>query len=206
MRVPAFFDEVPDIVMADPLAALLGAAEQGRIEYRYIDAVKLAGHSCPTVASAWLLTARALARLYPDTLPQRGGIRVELRRAQDDSATGVVGSVVGLVTGAAGAGGFKGIGGLHARRDLLRYGAPIDTDLRFTRLDRGRVVGARFHGERVPMPDDLRALLAYATTPGMDAATLSEFARRWQGWVRAILIDHRDDPALVELTEEAVPA
>ncbi len=69
MQTPAFFDAVASIGVADPLAELLGAAEGGRIEYRYLDAVKLAGHSCPTVAGAWLMTRTALARLYPDGAP-----------------------------------------------------------------------------------------------------------------------------------------
>ncbi len=47
MKYPAFYDLVPGIALADPLAAFLGATEQGVIEYRYIDAVKLTGHSCP---------------------------------------------------------------------------------------------------------------------------------------------------------------
>ncbi|MCC6869924.1 MAG: hypothetical protein IT522_13985, partial [Burkholderiales bacterium] len=81
MRTPAFYDAVAPIVVADPLAALLGAAEDGRIEYRYVDAVKLAGHSCPTVAGAWLMTRKALAYLYANDVPQRGGVRVELRAA-----------------------------------------------------------------------------------------------------------------------------
>ena len=42
--------------MRDPLARFLGAAEDGVIEYTYADTVKLAGHSCPTVASAYLMT------------------------------------------------------------------------------------------------------------------------------------------------------
>mgnify|MGYP003492414693 FL=1 len=45
--------------MRDPLAELLGAAEGGRLEYTYADAVKLTGHSCPTVAGAWLATRQA---------------------------------------------------------------------------------------------------------------------------------------------------
>jgi hypothetical protein len=61
MHFPAFFDGVLEIAVRDPLAALLGAAEDGRITYRYADAAKRAGHSCPTVAGAWLMTARALA-------------------------------------------------------------------------------------------------------------------------------------------------
>ena len=80
MRTPAFFEAVPAIVVPDPLAELLGAAEGGVIEYRYVDAVKLAGHSCPTVAGAWLMTRAALARLYPGAMPRRGEIRVELRQ------------------------------------------------------------------------------------------------------------------------------
>ena len=49
--------------MRDPLAEFLGAADGGRLEYTYADAVKLTGHSCPTVAGAWLATRRALATM-----------------------------------------------------------------------------------------------------------------------------------------------
>ena len=65
MQTPAFFDQVPSIVLYDALAQTLGAVQDGLIEYRYLDAVKLAGHSCPTVAGAWLMARAALARLYP---------------------------------------------------------------------------------------------------------------------------------------------
>ena len=77
MRTPAFYDEVEPIVLVDPLAALLGAVDGGLIEYRYLDAVKLAGHSCPTVACAWLMTGTALARLYPDGLPDAVRAQIE---------------------------------------------------------------------------------------------------------------------------------
>ena len=78
MRFPEFFAAAPRITVRDPLARLLGAAEDGVFEYTYADTVKLAGHSCPTVASAYLMTRAAMRALYPDTLPERGGIRVEL--------------------------------------------------------------------------------------------------------------------------------
>ena len=78
MKTPAFFDAVPPIVVVDPLAEALGAVEDGIVEYRYADAVKLAGHSCPTVACTWLMTRRALQTLYPAALPRRGDMRVEL--------------------------------------------------------------------------------------------------------------------------------
>jgi hypothetical protein len=201
MRVPAFFDEVPDIAVRDPLARLLGAAEDGRIEYRYADAVGLAGHSCPTVASTWLMTAKALARLYPDTLPERGNIKVEMRGAQDQGTEGVSAMIAGLITGAAGAAGFKGIAGRHDRRNLLEFGAAIRGRMRFTRLDTRRAVEVDYHPERVPMPPDMKALMANALAPDSSDEACRALGRRWQAWVKSILIDHRDDPLLVEVIE-----
>jgi hypothetical protein len=63
MPHPEFFDAVPRLRMHDPLAQFLGASDDGMIEYGYGDAVKLAGHSCPTVASAYGLTRLALRAL-----------------------------------------------------------------------------------------------------------------------------------------------
>lgn len=48
--------------------------------------------------------------------------------------------VAGLVTGAANAGGFKGLAGRFGRQGLLRFGVPMTGDIRFTRLDTGRSV------------------------------------------------------------------
>ena len=79
MNHPAFFDQVRRIRVCDPLAELLGSCEGGFIEYGYVDAVRLAGHSCPTVAGAYLVTLRALARLFPTGPAERGGVRVHLR-------------------------------------------------------------------------------------------------------------------------------
>ena len=49
---PAFFAQVPVLRMQDPLAGFLGAAADGVMEYRYVDAVRRGGHSCPVVARA----------------------------------------------------------------------------------------------------------------------------------------------------------
>ena len=122
MAFPEFFARVPAVTLRDPLAELLGAAEGGLIEYRFADAVKLTGHSCPTVAGAWLMTVRALRALYGDEIPERGNVAVALRESLDSGVAGVIGSVAGLLTGAAGAGGFKGLGGRHSRRNLLQFG------------------------------------------------------------------------------------
>ena len=198
MQSPAFFDAAPVIVVADPLAAALGAAEGGLIEYRYIDAVKLAGHSCPTVAGAWLMTRAALARLYPGAMPQRGEIRVELRQSLDEAVAGVIASVAGLVTGAANEGGFKGLAGRYARNGLLRFGVPMRGEIRFARLDSGQSVELTHRLQAVPRPVALNELLRDALSPQASVASRRRFAEVWQGWVRSIVIDHADDPALVE--------
>ena len=140
MKTPAFFDAVAPIAVTDPLADAAGRGRRRAIEYRYLDAVKLAGHSCPTVAGAWLMTRTALARLYPGQTPQRGGIRVELRQAVDEGVAGVIASVAGLITGAANDGGFKGLAGRFGGRACCDSAWPMAGEIRFTRLDNG-VVG-----------------------------------------------------------------
>lgn len=197
MQTPAFFDAVAPIAVADPLAALLGAAEHGRIEYRYLDAVKLAGHSCPTVAGAWLMTRTALARLYPDATALRGGMRVELRQALDEGVAGVIAGVAGLVTGAANDGGFKGLAGRFGRQGLLRFGVAMAGEIRFTRLDTGGSIELAHRPQAVPRPAGLTDLMREALAPQADAASRRAFAQAWQGWVRTILLDHADDPALI---------
>jgi hypothetical protein len=199
MQTPAFFDAVPAIVVADPLAEALGAAAGGVIEYRYVDAVKHAGHSCPTVAGAWLMTRVALARLYPDETPQRGAIRVELRQDLDEGVAGVIAGVAGLVTGAANEGGFKGLAGRFARHGLLRFGVPMRGEVRFTRLDNGRAVEMSHRPQAVPRPGGLSELLRDAAAPQASTTARRAFADAWQGWVRSIVIDHADDPALIEM-------
>ncbi len=199
MGYPAFFSKVPGIRVQDPLAELLGAATDGVIEYAYKDAVALAGHSCPTVAGAWLMCSRALARLYPEGLPRRGGIRVDMRDAVDAGTTGVVASVAGLITGAAGEGGFKGLGGRFARRNLLSFGVAMSGELRLTRTDTGAAAEAAYHPEVVPPDPAMQPLMAKLLSGEATPDERTEFGRLWQLRVKRILIDHWDDPALVTL-------
>ena len=199
MQTPAFFDQAPTIVMQDALAQILGAAQNGLMEYRYIDAVKLAGHSCPTVAGAWLMTRTALARLYPGQLPQRGEVLVAMRESQEAGVVGVMASVAGLVTGAAGNGGFNGLAGRHVRRNLLTFEVPMRGEMRFTRQDTGQSVEVSHHPEAAPRPPELRRQMQAALAPESNSAERDAFASTWQSWVRAMLIDHADDPALIRV-------
>ncbi|HNQ03008.1 MAG TPA: hypothetical protein PKH69_00195 [Thiobacillaceae bacterium] len=197
MSFPDFFAQVPTLTLKDGLAELLGAAQDGRIEYRYADVVRLAGHSCPTVAGAWLMARHGLRALYADGIPERGNIRVEMRNPMEAGTTGVVGSVLGLVTGAAGAGGFKGLGGRFVRRNLLIYGVDLPAELRLIRLDTGSSVLLDYHPEKVPPSTEMQVHMASVMSGQADADERAIFGRLWQERVRSILLDHADAPGLV---------
>src|SRR5690606_30927016 len=111
MAFPAFYAEAPRITMRDPLAAFLGAADEGLIEYSYADAVRVAGHSCPTVAGTWLMARGALVALYAGEVPERGALEVIMGAPEDEGTTGVMAQVFTLLTGATAGNGFHGIGG-----------------------------------------------------------------------------------------------
>ncbi|MDE2311312.1 MAG: hypothetical protein KGL01_10890 [Betaproteobacteria bacterium] len=199
MPYPAFYNSVPTITLHDPLAEVLGASTDGLLEYSYLDVVKLAGHSCPTVAGAYLMTLKALAFLYGEDISTRGNIRVAFRDDQSSGVTGVIANVVGQLTGAAGDGGFKGLAGKFKRSGLLSFNAGIEGMIRFERVDRLCAVETDYHPEQVPSDESmfslLQGLLSQRAQPGDQAA----FAAMWQNRVRRILIDHIDDPALVTL-------
>jgi hypothetical protein len=89
MNFPDFYDLAPVVRTHDPFAAMLGAARDGVLEYHYLDAVRLAGHSCPTVAGAFLMGRAALAALYPDGLAERGAITVHMPAPESDGTTGL---------------------------------------------------------------------------------------------------------------------
>ena len=203
MTLPAFFDAAPHIQVQDPLAQFLGGAEDGVLEYSYLDVVKLAGHSCPTVATTFLMARKALAHLYPDALPRRGEIKVEMRDPADEGVTGVIASVLGMITGAAGGTGFKGIGGRFGRKDLLVFGAPITEEVRFTRLDTGASVEASAHPEVAPSYSSMHPSLGQALLPDVTAAQLQSFGVSWQARVRELVVDLADDPRTVTLANGA---
>lgn len=197
---PAFFDEAPVLRLQDALADFLGAAHGGVLEYRYADVVRLAGHSCPTVASAFLMTRAALCALYPQARPRRGEVRVELRGAADEGVAGVVGSVAGYLTGAAGEGGFHGIGGRFVRRGLLAFAVPLPTQLRFTRTDTGDSVGVSADLGRVPGDPRTGELMARCLRSLASLEERQAFGLAWQERVRNLLLDHADDPEVIVLT------
>ncbi len=205
MQFPEFFDAAPRIVVRDPLARFLGAASDGVIEYQYADVVKLAGHSCPTVASAYLMTRGALTALYPGTLPVRGEIRLELRDDRAAGATGVIANVASFLTGAASDTGFKGIGKHFDRRNLLFFGVDITAQLRFTRVDSGAAVTVSTRLDRVPADARVAQLLPKLLNGVASTEETAVFQRLWQGRVRTLLLDYADDPETIVVQHRGIP-
>ena len=193
MNYPDFFDEVPRIRLHDPLAEFLGAIEGGIIEYAYLDAVKLAGHSCPTVASAYWMTRLALGALYGSQLPERGAIRVEFREDRLSGVTGVIANVVAMLTGATHDGGFKGLAGRFDRRQLLFFNVDLPLEIRYTRTDTHQAVDVAAKPQVVPGDPDTPTLMRRCLSGSAAADEMQRFGAAWQDRVRRILLEHGED-------------
>lgn len=209
MSFPDFFNDVPVISLRDPLAVFLGASADGEIIYNYADVVKLAGHSCPTVAAAYLMVRKGLDHLYGDDIPERGGIEVHMRDGRETGTTGVTAAVATLLTGAAAETGFAGIGEHHrfGRRNLLSFDADIDGVLALRRCDTGQGVILDINIARVPASPEMRTLFPDAVAGRADDTEQKRFAALWQDRVARMLVDHADDPDLVSARAwEGVPS
>ena len=199
MNYPAFYDQVETITVRDPLALFLGAFEDGIIEYNYLDVARLAGHSCPTVAGAYLMASRGLKVLFGDELPVRGEIEVTMQQNQDEGVCGVIANVFSYITGATEDSGFHGLAGQFDRRQLLSFGQQIPAPAQFTRKDNGRSVLISYDPSCVPADPDMRPLLSKAISGQADANEESRFRQLWQSRVEAILCEYADDPRLLSI-------
>jgi hypothetical protein len=197
MAFPAFYDKAPRIQMRDPLSDLLGASEKGLIEYSYEDAVRLAGHSCPTVAGTWLMLARGLKHLYADGAPERGAIWVKFPEPQTSGVTGVMAAIATLVTGATLDAGFKGLAGQFDRRGLLFFSAPVKGSMSLERTDTGASATLLLDTSSVPAPPDMGHLLGQCLGGQASPEDRRRFGELWQERVRLMLTEMADDPRLV---------
>lgn len=182
---PSFFNHVESIVMYDELSQFLGAMEDGEITFSYLDIVKAAGHSCGTVAGAYLIAQHGLKTLFKDGLPQRGKIKVEFKKSPTDDNTGVMGCVLSNITGATTNYGFGGIPtGKYNRRELLFYSADIESDVRLTRLDTNKSVEITYTPSNLVNP---MKILKSAIVPDATQEDIASFPQRFQEMVRKLL-------------------
>ncbi len=199
MNYPNFYDKVKTIKFKDPLADLLGAFEDGILEFSYLDVVKSAGHSCPTVAGAYLSCFKALDFLYPDDLPVRGNIKVDFRAGEAVEVAGVIANVIENITGASNKRGFKGLAGNFARHSLMNFNANIEGQIKFTRTDTGKSVETSYY-PTAPTSERRQILMQKIMQGQADESEKIEFGQVWQNHVKEILIDNFDNPDVVVLS------
>ena len=188
MQYPDFFNKVPPIALYDPLGEFLGAFTNGEIEISYLECVKLAGHSCPTVAGAYLMTLKGLEILYTDARPQRGSIHVSMRDQESDGVTGVVCNVISFITGANGKGGFKGMQGYFSRDNLVSYNIPMEGEIKLTRLDTKQSVVLGYDPSIVPGEPMMKQLMGKILQGLASKEEKEHFKKLWQKRVETILL------------------
>ena len=199
MAFPKFFDEVPGITTFDPLALTLGTVEDGIIKFRYTQIVKSAGHSCPTVAGAYLMTLKALDALYPNTPAIRGEIKVEFKENLEDGVAGVIANVISNITGATDKSGFKGLNGNFARHSLMKFNSDISSNARFTRTDTNKSVDVYYNPGIIPPLPKMQELMGLVMTQNADKEQKKEFGQLWQKRVKRILIDNFDNEEMINI-------
>ncbi len=197
MKTPEFFNDVTPIVMTDPLSDMLGTCEEGVIPYTYGDIVKLTGHSCPTVAGAYLMVQKGIKALYGDELPIRGNIILRIKGAFGEGGLGVIANVASMITGATDESGFHGLGGQCDRRGLLSYHQDIEGELQLERTDTGTYVIITYDPSCVPPSPEIGRLMPLILSHRADASECRLFGTLWQERVKRLLIDHQDDPRLI---------
>ncbi|MGE5234842.1 MAG: hypothetical protein ACM3O7_00665 [Acidobacteriota bacterium] len=184
----ALFPHEPALRLRDPLAEFLGTVAPGAvIEYTFGDVVRMAGHACPTVAGAWLVTVSALRALYGAAAPVRGEITVACMGGPGQFGYGPMAQVIANITGAAPETGFRGVAGRFRRAGLLTF-HPESPALRtfvFRRTDNGQGVRVTYDPDGVPGEPRLPELMSAALHG--DATAGAAFRAAWTSRVAGVL-------------------
>jgi len=186
MNYPEFFDSVERIKVVDPLSNVLGAFEAGVYEFNYLEIVKAAGHSCPTVAGAYITALVGLKALYPNSPAVRGEIKVEFKESLEDGVAGVISNVISQITGATDKSGFKGLGGKFARHSLMNFNSKISSSVRFTRVDNGKSVDVYYDPSLVGGSPKMQPLMQKMMSGAANPQEIKEFGELWQDRVKRI--------------------
>lgn len=202
MKYPSFYNKVQPIKLHDPLSSFLGAVEHGELEINYFDCVKLAGHSCPTVAGAYLMALKGLESLYGDALPQRGSVKVAMRAEEAEGVTGVICNVISFIVGASGASGFKGIGGNFSRNNLVSYGVPMEGEVTLSRVDTGESVTLSYDPSSVSADATMQPLMGKSLQGLASEGEKRQFGLLWQERVEKILLGSENWDTMIHISKE----
>jgi len=200
MQYPDFFNHINTIKLLDPLSSVLGTFDRGELEISYLDVVKSSGHSCPTVAGAYLMSYHALKRLYPDSPAVRGELRVQISQGQEEGTVGVTSNVISIITGAADKSGFKGLNGHFARHSLMSFHQDVPF-IRFTRSDIQKSVDVFYDPSSISVDPKQMQLLQTILEGQAKTEEKKEFAQLWQTRVKTILIENFDNDRIIRVKE-----
>jgi len=186
MNYPNFFNEIETIKLQDSLSSFLGAFEDGVLEFSFLDVVKSAGHSCPTVLGAYLMAKEGLKELYPNEIPNRGDIVVEFKENENEGVAGVISSVITQITGATVNLGFKGLAGRFNRKNLMYFESKINSSVRFTRKDNNKSVEVIYDASSIPVDSRISLLMQRCIQDRASKEETKEFGVLWQNRVENI--------------------
>ena len=189
MDYPKFYDSVEPFILKDDLAEFLGATKDGKMQIDYLDCVKLAGHSCPTVAGSYILAKVALKKLYGSQTPKRSQVKIEFKAPKESEVTGVIGSVLSFILGSNDSGGFAGIGGKFNRKNLLTYeNSDVAGMVKFTRVDNNESITLNLNTSIVPGNPNMQPLMQKTLMGQASKEEAEEFGALWQARVEYMLL------------------
>ena len=186
MNYPEFFNTIETIKLQDPLSNLLGTFENGMVEFSYLDIVKSAGHSCPTVSGAYIMALVGLKELYKEETPIRGEIFVAFKENDQEGVAGVIANVLTQITGATESLGFKGLNGNFARHDLMQFNADITSSIKLQRLDTGKSVELIYNPSQIAQDPQTPQLMQKIMQNNATQEETKLFGQLWQNRVEAI--------------------
>ena len=199
MKFPEFFKDVKTIKMQDDLADFLGAFKNGILEFKYEDIAKMAGHSCLTVASSYVMISQGLGFLHHNEIAKRGNIEVFINGAKNVGVNGVIAKVASLITGACEDDGFGGIAGNFNRKNLLFFESNLDCDMMLKRKDNKKVAKIFLDSNCIASDPRQNMLLQKIIQNIATNDEIAIFKTIWQERVRKALIENFDNREFVRV-------
>ena len=184
MKYLDFFDSIEKIVLKDELLIFLWVNNDWLIDFSYKDIVKTAGHSCWTVAWAYLIAQKWLKELFWNENPNRGKIKVEIKKAPTDDNAWVIWCVLSNITWATTNYWFWGIPTWEFnRRNTLFYNVDIESDVKLTDLITWKSVEINYRPWRIVNP---MKILKSAIWPDATELDKKTFPIKFQAMVKTI--------------------
>lgn len=113
------------IQVREPFAQFLQATKtEFDFELSLLDVVRFAGHACPSMIGAFIISKKAAQELFTDHVVVRGDVEISTAQSAGSGATGPMCNVLSMIFGAWEKSGFGGLSGQFRRRDLLKFSDP----------------------------------------------------------------------------------